>query len=113
MKFDSYALSIAGRRTNNEDAICAQPGLGLFVVADGMDGYEGGEIASALAVDAIHELVRRTAGDADVPWPYQIDPARSVSENELMVATRLAADRIAARRDGELRDMGPPWSRCG
>lgn len=106
MKFDSYALSIAGRRTNNEDAICAQPGLGLFVVADGMDGYEGGEIASALAVDAIHELVRRTAGDADVPWPYQIDPARSVSENELMVATRLAADRIAARRDGELRDMG-------
>jgi len=106
MKFDSYALSIAGRRTNNEDAICAHPGLGLFVVADGMGGYEGGEIASALAVEAIHELVRRTAGDADVTWPYKIDPWRSVGENELMVATRLAADRIAARRDGELRDMG-------
>jgi serine/threonine protein phosphatase PrpC len=106
MMIDSYAMSIAGRRTNNEDAICAQPGLGLFVVADGMGGYEGGEIASALAVDAIHELVRRTAGDADVTWPYKIDPRRSVSENELMVATRLAADRIAARRDGELRDMG-------
>jgi len=106
MMIDSYALSIAGRRTNNEDAICAQPGLGLFVVADGMGGYEGGEIASALAVEAIHELVRRTASDADVTWPYKIDPRRSVGENELMVATRLAADRIAARRDGELRDMG-------
>jgi PPM family protein phosphatase len=106
MMIDSYALSIAGRRTNNEDAICAQPGLGLFVVADGMGGYEGGEIASALAVEAIHELVRRTAGDADVTWPYKIDPRRSVGENELMVATRMAADRIAARRDGELRDMG-------
>ena len=81
-------------------------GLGLFVVADGMGGYEGGEIASAIAVEAIHDLVRRTAGDADVTWPYQIDPARSITENELMVATRLAADRIAARRHGELRDMG-------
>jgi len=106
MKVESYALTIAGRRTNNEDAVCAQPGLGLFVVADGMGGYEGGEVASALAVDTIHELVRRTAGDADVTWPYKIDPERTVSENELMVATRLAADRIAARRQGELREMG-------
>jgi len=101
-----FALSIAGRRGNNEDAICAAPELGLFVVADGMGGYEGGEVASALAIETIHELVRRTAGDADVTWPYRIDPARTVGENELMVATRLAGDRIAARRVGHLREMG-------
>jgi PPM family protein phosphatase len=106
MHLESYAMSIAGRRANNEDAICARPELGLFIVADGMGGYEGGEIASALAVDAIHELVRRTAGDADVTWPYRVDPARSVAENELWVATRLAADRIAERRHGALREMG-------
>jgi len=106
MQIESYALSITGRRPSNEDAVCAQPQLGLFVVADGMGGYEGGEIASALAVEAIHELVRRTAGDADVTWPYKIDPTRSVLENELWVATRLAAERIAAQRRGELRDMG-------
>jgi serine/threonine protein phosphatase PrpC len=106
MQLDTYALTIAGRRSNNEDAICARPELGLFVVADGMGGYEGGEIASALAVEAIHELVRRTAGDADVTWPYRVDPERSVTENEIMVATRLAGDRIAARRSGELSEMG-------
>ena len=106
MLLDTYALSIAGRRANNEDAICARPDLGLFVVADGMGGYEGGEVASAIAVEAIHELVRRTAGDADVTWPYKIDPQRSILENELVVATRLAGDRIAARREGVLRDMG-------
>jgi PPM family protein phosphatase len=106
MQLETYALTIAGRRSNNEDAICARPELGLFVVADGMGGYEGGEIASALAVEAIHELVRRTAGDADVTWPYRIDPQRSITENEMIVATRLAGERIAARRTGELREMG-------
>jgi len=106
MQLETFAISIAGRRANNEDAVCARPDLGLFVVADGMGGYEGGEIASALAVDAICELVRRTAGDTDVTWPYKIDPRRSIGENELLVATRLANDRIAARREGELEQMG-------
>ena len=106
MNFDAFALSISGRRDNNEDAICVQPDLGLFVVADGMGGYEGGAVASALAVEAIHELVRRTAGDADVTWPYKIDPQRTIHENEIMVATRLANDRICARRSGDLGEMG-------
>jgi serine/threonine protein phosphatase PrpC len=106
MLLETYALSVAGRRANNEDAICAHPELGLFVVADGMGGYEGGEIASALAVDVIRSLVRRTAGDGDVTWPYAIDAQRSLAENEVIVATRHAADQIAVRRRGALRDMG-------
>jgi len=106
MLLETYALSIAGRRPSNEDAICAHPELGLFVVADGMGGYEGGEIASALAVEVIHSLVRRTASGGDVTWPHAIDPGRSLAENEVIVATRHAGDQIAARRRGALRDMG-------
>jgi serine/threonine protein phosphatase PrpC len=106
MQLDAFALSIPGRRANNEDAICARPELGLFVVADGMGGYEGGEVASALAVDAICELVRRTHSDRDVTWPYKLDPARTIDENEIIVATRLANERITARRIGELHEMG-------
>ena len=106
MLLDVHALTIAGRRTNNEDAICARPELGLFAVADGLGGYDGGEVASALAIDAISELVRRTAGDADVTWPYAIDPQLTPMENELGVAVRLANDRIGARRAGALREMG-------
>ncbi|MBP6630644.1 MAG: serine/threonine-protein phosphatase [Kofleriaceae bacterium] len=106
MKLDAHALTVPGRRSNNEDAVCARPDLGLFVVADGMGGYEGGEVASAIAVDAICELVRRTAGDADVTWPFRVDPRRSVGENEIAVATRLAGERIAARRHGVLAQMG-------
>lgn len=106
MQLDTFAISVAGRRPNNEDAISAHPELGLFIVADGLGGYHGGEVASALAITTIHDLVRRTASGADVTWPYRIDPARTVAENEVIVATRLANDRIAARRQGPLAQMG-------
>ncbi|HEU0036695.1 MAG TPA: protein phosphatase 2C domain-containing protein [Kofleriaceae bacterium] len=106
MQLDAFALSVPGRRSNNEDAVCARPELGLFVVADGLGGYDGGEVASALAIETISELVRRTACDADVTWPYKLDPARSLVENEVIVATRLADERIHARRHGALEQMG-------
>ena len=36
-------------RTNNEDSVLANPQLGLVVLADGMGGYNAGEVASAMA----------------------------------------------------------------
>jgi hypothetical protein len=63
MKLDAFALSIPGRRHNNEDAVCSRPELGLFVVADGLGGYDGGEVASTITVETICDLVRRTASD--------------------------------------------------
>jgi serine/threonine protein phosphatase PrpC len=104
--FDAFAITIAGRRPNNEDAVRAQLDLGLFAVADGLGGYDGGEVASALAIETIFDLVRRTAGDADVTWPYKLDPRHTLAENELIVATRLAGDRIVAQRTGVLEQMG-------
>jgi PPM family protein phosphatase len=107
MKLDVKALTITGRRAANEDAVCARPDLGLFVVADGMGGYEGGEIASLLAVETIEELVRRTAAPSDVFWPPgAVDVRRGPIENEVAVATRAANERIVARRRGALAQMG-------
>jgi len=40
-------------RNINEDRLLVDEQLGLFVVADGMGGRAGGEVASALAVEAI------------------------------------------------------------
>jgi protein phosphatase len=56
---DLFDLRAGGRSdpgtkvTNNEDAMLVLEGEGLYVVADGMGGHAGGEIASQLAVEAL------------------------------------------------------------
>jgi len=45
------ALTDTGRiRANNEDAIAFDASLGLAILADGMGGYNGGEVASGMAI---------------------------------------------------------------
>jgi len=51
LAWDFAALTHPGRvRTNNEDAIAFDPSLGLAILADGMGGYNGGEVASGMAI---------------------------------------------------------------
>ena len=45
-------------RKINEDAYLVDVGLGLHAVADGMGGHRAGEVASALALDVLHDRVR-------------------------------------------------------
>ena len=53
----SAALSDVGRRRkNNEDSLVRFPGQGVFCVADGMGGAQGGEIASKAVVDALQAI---------------------------------------------------------
>ena len=50
----NFALkSHPGRiRPLNEDAVGADPGIGLFILADGLGGYNAGEVASTMTVSA-------------------------------------------------------------
>ncbi len=106
MNFLHEAYTHKGRRPNNEDALMAAPDLGLFLVADGMGGYEGGEIASALTVETVGDFYQLNAADRDVTWPVAGDRNRSLEENIMGVALRLAHSRIRARRVGPLSQMG-------
>jgi len=44
-------------RENNEDALYVNDKVGVYVLADGMGGHEGGEIASNIAVDTIADVL--------------------------------------------------------
>ncbi len=57
-KFAHVELTDVGKvREHNEDDIGAQPDIGLWVLADGMGGYNAGEVASGIAVKTIIDLV--------------------------------------------------------
>jgi PPM family protein phosphatase len=106
MRLSSMACTHVGRRQNNEDAYSAHPELGLFVVADGMGGYEGGEVASQLTVATIVDFFRRNAADADVTWPFALDRGLSYAENLLGVAVRLAHRVVCSQKQGRNSQMG-------
>ena len=58
-KVKSVSGTDTGRvREHNEDAIGSEPDIGLYVLADGMGGYNAGEVASGIAVKTIMNLVR-------------------------------------------------------
>lgn len=48
-------------RDHNEDAIGSDSNIGLMVLADGMGGYNAGEVASGIAVQTISELATEGA----------------------------------------------------
>jgi protein phosphatase len=52
------------RRESNQDSYLINRDLGLYIVADGMGGHSGGEVASAMAVQTVAEFVsqNRNAG---------------------------------------------------
>lgn len=90
------------RRKRNEDSILAMPEQGVFVVADGMGGYQGGEIASALAVKTIEQAFRTQDFAAE---PHENIPVRG---SELARAIQMANDAILdrAQEDKNLAGMG-------
>lgn len=82
------------KRLHNEDRFVADPPLGLYVVCDGMGGGNAGEIASALAVEAIRTHLAEAAQRADLPLIGSADATVSPTANRLASAIRAANDAI-------------------
>ena len=65
-KFAAVELSDTGRvRDHNEDAIGCVKDIGLWVLADGMGGYNAGEVASGIAVKTVIDLVQEACKRED------------------------------------------------
>ena len=99
---------VGRERAHNEDAILVDGERKLVVLADGMGGYQAGEVASQLAVD----VVRDDSSNIDISEAElgRIDPDTgiSVAMRQLRGAIEKANNRICsvARGREELNGMG-------
>jgi serine/threonine protein phosphatase PrpC len=106
MNLHSHAITTTGRRSNNEDNLCEAASLGLFAVADGLGGYEGGEVASTMAVETLRAFIERHQRDPQGTWPCGEDKKRSSAENLIRAGAVAAHEAIHSKREGTLRQMG-------
>jgi protein phosphatase len=69
-KVRCVGLTDTGRvREHNEDTISCDAEIGLLVMADGMGGYNAGEVASGIAVKTITNLVKEALEREDLHTP--------------------------------------------
>ncbi|MEM6788804.1 MAG: cyclic nucleotide-binding domain-containing protein [Myxococcota bacterium] len=110
-----FAATHQGRkRAHNEDSYLADAELGVFAVADGMGGHQAGEVASALAVRTVHEVLQQNRAllePAEVAGPRSEVSRRDVL-GLLEWAVQEASRRIhaQAQRDEAKRGMGTTLS---
>lgn len=116
LKRISYGLTDQGCvRDNNQDSFLIHEAQGLYVVADGMGGHAGGEIASSLAVRTINEVYtaqedpEATVADFGALYPNAIQQSeQQLIFEKLRYAINRASQAIqsdAVRRPA-MRGMG-------
>jgi serine/threonine protein phosphatase PrpC len=113
-----WAATDVGRvRDHNEDNFLVDKNLSLFVVADGMGGHAAGEVASAIAVRSMRDVVKQ---NKDLVEAFKEGSAIASSRDVLNMldhAVQKACTEIheLAERESEKRGMGttPTWATAG
>lgn len=93
----AWATDIGRRRTKNQDFAGSFPEQALYIVADGMGGHRGGEVASQMAVDVFAKTFE--AGIKNERRTHQ----------ELLSVSALEANRMILERsrfETDLEGMG-------
>ena len=92
------ATDVGRVRGHNEDAFLVDDQLGLVAVADGMGGHQAGEVASAIALEALRAAVTSGVGIRDaVTTANDAVYEKSTTDDRLRgMGTTLTAGTLAA-----------------
>lgn len=103
MEFEFFSQTDTGRvRSNNEDSIAVDESCSVAVLADGMGGYNAGEVASGMACDFIKAELGR--------WLFEA--AQNASDNDVKRAMDICVDN-ANRAIFNAANSNPTFSGMG
>ncbi len=104
MPLSCSALSDTGKvRPHNEDCVLVRPEFGLLVLADGMGGYQAGEVASRISCEQV-EAALVPLFEALSPEPGLTSPLRLWLHKAVDTANLAVYERAEA--DSSLSGMG-------
>jgi len=97
-------------RAENEDSFGVLPGMGLFMVADGIGGRPAGEVASRMAMQIMRECLEED--DPNDTWPYERNREADREEARLVWSLRKAnrAIEMTGRRLAGERGIGTTFA---
>lgn len=100
-------------RDHNEDAIATQPDIGLMVLADGMGGYNAGEVASGIAVKTVFDLVGEATNRED---RTEVEPTSGLMRQTIVLRDAISrANKIiyqTAQSQPQCEGMGTTIVAC-
>ena len=103
-QFEMASATDVGRvRAHNEDSISTDPEIGLATLADGMGGYNAGEVASGIAVALVPAEIRKLSAN---------DGLRALSDEAIREMVAAQASKVntaiyaAAQKQQQYSGMG-------
>lgn len=95
-------------RSHNEDSIGVEPEVGLAVLADGMGGYNAGEVASGIAVAVVSSETKRVLAGRSLRWIDGAGEGKTEAERLAIAHSAKANTSIfeAARSQPQYSGMG-------
>lgn len=110
----TISLTDPGRvRGHNEDCVESRPDIGIHVLADGMGGYNAGEVASGMATSLIASGLQQAWAKEQLSKLERADAIR-LSQQLLQAQVAVANTAIfeAAQRDTNCAGMGTTLVAC-